>query len=228
MRPAFKPRVKICCIQSVDEAWLAINHGASSLGLVSQMPSGPGVIPDDVIAEIAANVPPGVFTFLLTSKRDAPSIIAQQRRSRVNAIQIVDRPVAGAVQNLRSALPGISLIQVIHVTDESSISEAEAVAPYVDALLLDSGNPEASIKELGGTGRTHDWTISRKIRERVMLPVYLAGGLRSSNVGEAIREVKPFGVDVCNGVRTDGKLDAFKLEAFFARIGAAANTSVFL
>jgi phosphoribosylanthranilate isomerase len=225
MRPAFRPRVKICCIQSVDEAWLAIKYGASVLGLVSEMPSGPGVIPDSTIAEIAANVPPGVSTFLLTSRRDAPSIIAQQRRSGVNAIQIVDRVVSGGLNTLRSALPGISLIQVIHVNGEESIEEAEAVAPYVDGLLLDSGNPELPVKELGGTGRTHDWSISRKIRERVMLPVYLAGGLRASNVGEAIREVKPFGLDVCSGVRTDDKLDPLKLEAFFSRVSAVANTS---
>jgi phosphoribosylanthranilate isomerase len=71
-------RVKICCISSPQEAELAIRSGASALGLVSEMPSGPGVISDDKILEIANHVPPGVASFLLTSKQDVASIVAQQ------------------------------------------------------------------------------------------------------------------------------------------------------
>jgi phosphoribosylanthranilate isomerase len=218
MHPTLNPRVKICCIQSVEEAWLAIKHGASALGLVSEMPSGPGVISDALIAEIAAIVPPAIATFLLTSKQDVSSIIAQQRRCCINTLQLVDRLQSGSYQELRSALPGISIVQVIHVIGKESIEEAEAVAPHVDALLLDSGNPDLAIKELGGTGRTHNWRLSKIIRERVHVPVFLAGGLKPDNVGAAIRQVGPFGVDVCSGVRTNGTLDKSKLEAFFREI----------
>ena len=197
---------------------MAINHGASAIGLVSAMPSGPGPIPEELIAEIAATVPPGVATFLLTCKQDVEAIIDQQRRLRVNTIQICDRLETGTFRQLRDALPGVSLVQVIHVSDAEAVSEAISVAPFVDAILLDSGNQSLPIKELGGTGRTHDWTVSKQIVEAVSVPVFLAGGLRSDNVADAIRTVAPFAVDVCTGVRTNGELDEVKLQAFFAAV----------
>jgi phosphoribosylanthranilate isomerase len=218
MKATRKPRVKICCIASVAEAWTAIEHGASAIGLVSAMPSGPGPIPETLIAEIATTVPPGVSSFLLTCRQDAASIIDQQRRLRVNTLQLCDRLPAGAHRELRDALPGISLVQVVHVTGPESVEEAIAVAPQVDAVLLDSGNQSLEIKELGGTGRTHDWSLSRKIREAIDVPLFLAGGLKPHNVAAAIQEVEPFGIDVCSGLRTDGALDRHKLAAFFSQI----------
>ena len=158
-----------------------------------------------LIAEIAATVPPGVSSFLLTCKEDAASIIDQQRRLRVNTIQICDRLPPGSHRELREALPGVSLVQVIHVTGPESVDEAIAVAPEVDAILLDSGNQSLAIKELGGTGRTHDWNLSRRIREAIDVPMFLAGGLNPSNVAAAIREVQPFGIDVCSGLRSEGR-----------------------
>lgn len=212
------PRVKICCIASATEAALAIRYGAAALGLVSAMPSGPGVIAEEIIAEIAASVPPGVATFLLTSRRDADSIIAQQRRCRVNTLQLCDTVEAGCHARLRAALPGIGLVQVVHVTGPESVVEAMEAAPAVDALLLDSGNQKLAVKELGGTGRTHDWRLSREIIAAVRVPVYLAGGLTPENVGEALLQVRPFGVDVCSGLRTNGELDETKVRRFFASI----------
>ena len=195
---------------------MAIEAGASAVGLVSAMPSGPGPIAEELIAEIAATIPPGVSSFLLTCLQDAKSIIEQQRRLRVNTIQICDRLTEGTYQDLREGLPGISLVQVVHVTGPEAVDEAIAVAPHVDAVLLDSGNQSLAIKELGGTGRTHDWTLSRKIRESIEVPLFLAGGLNPANVAAAIREVQPFGVDVCSGLRTNGHLDREKLIDFFA------------
>ena len=218
MKPITKPRVKICCIASVEEAWLAIEHGASAVGLVSAMPSGPGPIPETLIAEIAATIPPGVSSFLLTCAQDAHAIIDQQRRLKVNTIQLCDRLPSGAHKTLREALPGVSLVQVVHVTGPESVAEAIAVAPNVDAVLLDSGNQSLAIKELGGTGRTHDWSLSRKIREAIDIPLFLAGGLKPHNVADAIQEVQPFGIDVCSGLRTNGALDRHKLAEFFTQI----------
>ena len=213
-----RPRVKICCIRSVAEAAMAIHHGTSALGLVSAMPSGPGVIAEETIAEIAATVPPGVATFLLTSWRDADSIITQQRHCRTNTIQLCDSVEPDCYAILRDALPGIALVQVIHVTGPESVDEAVAVAGMVDVILLDSGNQKLAVKELGGTGRTHDWSISRKIVESVRVPVFLAGGLTPENVATAIREVRPFGLDICSGLRTNGNLDEEKVKRFFANI----------
>jgi phosphoribosylanthranilate isomerase len=218
MEPMARPRVKICCIASVEEARLAVRHGASALGLVSEMPSGPGVIPESTIAEIARTVPPAVGSFLLTSKQDPEAIAAQQRRCGTNTIQLCDRVERAAYRELRAALPGVALVQVIHVTGPESLEEALEAASEVHGLLLDSGNPALAVKQLGGTGRVHDWNVSRRIRERSGVPVFLAGGLRPENIGEALREVQPFGVDLCSGVRTGGRMDEAKLAHFFRAI----------
>ena len=205
---------------SLAEAWMAIGSGASAVGLVSAMPSGPGVIADELIAEIAEHLPPAIGSFLLTCETDPAAIIEQQKRLRVNTIQICDRLELSSYQTLREALPGISLVQVIHVNGAESVAEAISVAPFVNAVLLDSGNQLLPVKELGGTGRTHDWNLSMQIREAIEAPLFLAGGLRAENVAEAIKQVRPFGVDVCSGVRTDGKLDGVKLKAFFDEVRA--------
>ena len=220
MQPTQKPRVKICCIRSVEEAWTAVRHGASALGLVSHMPSGPGVIPDERIATIAAAVPPPVATFLLTCRQDAASIIDQQRRLRTNTLQICDRLQRGVYVELREALPGVRIVAVVHVTGSASVAEAEGVAREADAILLDSGRPDQAVKELGGTGRRHDWTLSRRIREAVDVPVFLAGGITPENAAKAVAAVGPFALDVCTGVRTDGRLDEKKLERLFAALEA--------
>lgn len=225
MKPTRTPRVKICCIASIEESAMAVKAGASALGLVSQMPSGPGVITDDLIREIAATVPPAIGTFLLTSKQTVDEIIAQQRFCRTNTIQICDHLTQGTHRELKQALPGISIVQVVHVTGPESVEEAVAVAPHVDAVLLDSGNRMGAVKQLGGTGRTHDWALSRTIRERVPVPLFLAGGLTPENVAQAIGEVGPFALDVCSGVRTNGKLDAQKLRRFISAVHGAVRRS---
>jgi phosphoribosylanthranilate isomerase len=194
---------------------MAVAFGAAALGLVSQMPSGPGVIDDERIAEIAATVPPGVATFLLTCRQTVDEIVEQQRFCRTNTIQICDHLTRGTYRELKQALPGISIVQVIHVTGPESIEEALRAASHVDAILLDSGNQKLAVKELGGTGRVHDWSLSRAIRERIDVPLFLAGGLTHNNVNQAINDVRPYGLDVCSGVRTDGKLDPDKLDQFF-------------
>jgi phosphoribosylanthranilate isomerase len=213
-----KPKIKICCIQSVEESLLAIRWGASAVGLVSAMPSGPGSIPLENIAAIAATVPPGVDSALLTCSQNFEEVVAQQRQTCVTAIQFVDTFPVHDYALLRKALPGIRLIQVIHVRGNNSPEEAVQTAPHVNALLLDSGNPLLKVKELGGTGRTHDWSLSRQIVDGVSVPVFLAGGLNPSNIRTAIETVQPYGVDVCSGVRTNGVLDEEKLAAFISQI----------
>ena len=216
-----RTQVKICCISSVAEAEAAVAAGADAIGLVSAMPSGPGVIGEDLIVEIAAAAPPALGTFLLTSKAEPAAIAAQQRRCGVNTIQLCDALDASAYPALRAALPGIALVQVIHVRNEGAVAEAVRIAPMVDGLLLDSGDPTAAVKELGGTGRVHDWAHSRRIVAEAPCPVFLAGGLNPDNVAEAIHHVGPYGVDLCTGVRTDGALDAAKLGAFMGAVAAA-------
>lgn len=208
-------RVKICCIQNEQEAANAISFGAAAIGLVGAMPSGPGPIADDAIYRIARTVPPPVATFLLTSEQTAQGIIDHHGRTRTTTIQIVDELTGREYHKLREALPDVKLVQVIHVTGDASVEEACELAEHVDAILLDSGNPRLAVKELGGTGRRHDWRLSKRIVDTCGKPVFLAGGLNAENVREGIETVQPFGIDVCSGVRTDGGLDLEKLAAFF-------------
>lgn len=213
--------VKVCCIQSLDEAETAARLGASAIGLVSRMPSGPGSISEELIADIAAAKPVGITTVLLTAERTAQAIIDQHRRCGTDALQFVDRLEGPALSELRGALPDVALFQVVHVTDASSVAEAVDAADLADVILLDSGRPDAEIQELGGTGRVHDWSLSREVVEAVDVPVYLAGGLRAENVAAAIRSVRPFGVDLCTGLRSAGLLDANKLGAFMQQVRGA-------
>lgn len=208
-------RIKICCIANENEAAAAVSFGASAIGLVGKMPSGPGPIADDDIRRIAASVPPPIATFLLTSEQTAAGIIDHHHRTKTNTIQIVDELLGRDYDSIRRALPHVKLVQVIHVVGERSVDEAAELAEHVDAILLDSGNPNLAVKELGGTGRRHDWSLSRRIVETCGKPVFLAGGLNAGNVREAIDKVGPFGLDICSGVRTDGRLDERKLGQFF-------------
>jgi phosphoribosylanthranilate isomerase len=211
-------KVKICCISSVDEALMAIRSGATELGLVGPMPSGPGVIPYSTMKEIVEAIPVHINTCLLTSTRSAAKIIESLKKVKTSSIQIVDKLEFGTYQDIRSAIPGIKIIQVIHVLDEQSVLEAQKIASEVDYILLDSGRPDKIKKELGGTGRTHDWALSKKIVETINTPVFLAGGLNSSNIEAAIAIVNPYGVDICSGVRKNGKLDLQLLRLFFSHL----------
>jgi phosphoribosylanthranilate isomerase len=210
----------VCCISSIEEARTAIEAGADAVGLVSSMPSGPGVISEDLIREIARTIPPPIATFLLTCHQRVDKIVAQQRRCGTNTVQLCDRVVEGSYTELRTAMPGVSIVQVIHVNGPESVEEAVNIAPHVNALLLDSGNQKLAVKELGGTGRTHDWRVSAEIRQAVRVPIFLAGGLRAENVRDAIAQVQPWGVDLCSGVRSDGILNHTKLKAFMLQVSS--------
>lgn len=206
-----RTRLKVCCIASVAEARTAVAHGADALGLVAKMPSGPGPIEDELIAAIVAHVPATVATFLLTSEVDPQCVVDHVRRTRANTVQLVDDAVeADVYAALREATPAIRIVQVVHVMSVASVELALRAAEHVDTLLLDSGNPKA--RELGGTGRRHDWSLSREIVMNSAKPVFLAGGITPANVGEAIEAVQPFGIDLCSGVRTNGMLDETKLK----------------
>ena len=207
-------KVKICCIQSIAETQIAIDNGVYAIGLVSKMPSGPGVISENKIREIAKWTPDSIKTVLLTSLQNADGLIKQHDFCKTDVLQLVDSQKTETYNKLKKELPDVELMQVIHVIDESSIDEALEISKYVDFILLDSGNPNLQTKELGGTGETHNWQISREIVNQVDIPVFLAGGLNPENVAEAISQINPFGVDICSGLRKNGKLDESKVRLF--------------
>lgn len=211
-------KIKICCISSIQEAETALETGADYIGLVSEMPSGPGVISEEKIKIIISSLPQKTKTVLLTCKVTSAEIVLQYNSLNPFAIQLVDELHISELRDLRNELSDVELIQVIHVNDDSAIEKAKSVEQFVDKILLDSGNPNLSVKTLGGTGNTHNWEISKRLVEEVNVPVFLAGGLNSENVVEAIKKVNPFGVDLCSGVRTDGKLDNEKLDLFISKV----------
>lgn len=208
-------KVKICCISSIEEARLAVAYGATAIGLVGRMPSGPGIITDELIHAIAKTVPPPTHTFLLTSETTTDNIIEHHKKVNTTTIQIVDALSGREYHKIREAIPNVQLVQVIHVLDEGSIKEAIEISEFVDAILLDSGNPNLPTKVLGGTGKIHNWDLSKKIREKISLPIFLAGGINKDNIKKAIESVQPYGIDLCSSVRTNGQLDESKLEALF-------------
>lgn len=214
-KPEMRTRIKICCIATSEEASIAVAAGADALGFVSDMPSGRDkVISDARIAEIVGTTPPPVATVLLTSRIEAEAIVAQIRATRPSAVQIVSPVDPRELERLARIEPGVRRIQVVHVGGPEALDAIADYGPYVHAFLLDSGRPGGATPELGGTGRVHDWAISARFVLAATRPVFLAGGLTAENAGQAIRAVRPYGLDVCSGVQTDGRLDPKKLAAF--------------
>lgn len=209
-----RTRIKICCIASVEEARMAIAAGADALGFIGVVPPTPRAIPDEAIADIAAAVPPPVATVLVGSQREAGTMAAQVRRARPSTLQIVAPIEPAEWVRFAEMEPDIRRIQVIHVEGPEALDLIPVYAPYVHAFLLDSGKASAATPYYGGTGETHDWAISAAFVARSPLPVFLAGGVTPANVAEAIRRVRPYGLDLCTGLRTDGKLDPGKLADF--------------
>lgn len=218
-----RTRVKVCCIATREEAAMAIDAGADLLGLVGPMPSGPGPISLELAAEIARTLPPGITSVLLTSATELAALVEEVALVRPAALQLTDAVEPDVLEGLRRHTGGTRLLQVLHVEDERVLATAGALAPLVDGFLLDSGRPDAAVKELGGTGRVHDWRLSQQVVRSVERPVFLAGGLKPANIGLAIGAVRPFGVDLCSGIRTDGMLDAQLLDAFMRGVRAADN-----
>jgi phosphoribosylanthranilate isomerase len=214
-----RTRVKICCIASAAEAALAAAAGADLIGLVGPMPTGPGPIAEAQAAAIAAGAAPWAPPVLLTARETAEGIAGHAAEVGVRAVQIVNHVPPGTLARLAAIAPGLGRIQVVHVEDDGALDLIAAYAPHVTAFLLDSGRPGR--RELGGTGRVHDWRVSTEFVRRTRRPVFLAGGLTETNVGEAIRRVRPFGVDLCTGVRVNGALDPERLDAFMEAVHAA-------
>ncbi|MEM7211352.1 MAG: phosphoribosylanthranilate isomerase [Pseudomonadota bacterium] len=207
---------------SPEEARICAELGVDLIGLVGPMPSGAGIITPKRCREISAASAAWVTSVLLTSSETANDIHADVEDANVRAVQLVRHVDPGVHRALSVSLPHVRRFQVIHVEDDSALDLIDIYAPLADAFLLDSGRPSSS--ELGGTGRVHDWAISAEFVKRSPLPVFLAGGLKPQNVGIAISTVKPFGLDICSGVRTaDDRLDPEKLRAFMDAVAGVAS-----
>jgi len=217
-------KVKICCIKSKIELRKVIDEGVRDLGFVSQMPSGPGIIDDQTIKELALYAPKDVNTFLLTSRKTSKAVIQQWSHCRTTTIQLCWPFSSESLHQIEQALPDVNIVPVLHVNGTTSLKKAHQMLQTNHSILLDTGNPKAKIPTLGGTGATHNWGISQKIRRAwPHREIWLAGGLNAANVQIAIRNVDPSGVDVCSGVRTNDQLDFSKLRAFLKQVATASR-----
>lgn len=212
-------KVKICGITSYRDLQTVLQFPqVNHLGFVSAMPSGPCIISDEAIRMLLRKTPSFIDTFLLTSRCDAEGIAEQWRLCRTTTIQVCNPLPDDELRRLRKLVPGISLVSVVHINSRTHNGRALELCNIVDGLLLDTGDPDMPLPELGGTGRVHDWDISRNICAQSSLPVWLAGGLTAKNVAAAISYVRPQGIDVCTGVRSDGFVDGEKLAALLGEI----------
>jgi phosphoribosylanthranilate isomerase len=192
-----------------------------ALGFVGVRLPSPRAISDAEIAALTAATPPPLATVLLTSEQTAQAISSQVRRTQPAAVQILPHIDPAESGRLAELEPRIRRIQVIHVESPAVLDLIPIYTPHVHAFLLDSGRPDAATPEFGGTGRAHDWKVSAEFVRASHLPVFLAGGLSAANAAEAIRTVRPFGLDLCSGMRTDGRLDPEKLGEFMQAVRKA-------
>jgi phosphoribosylanthranilate isomerase len=208
-------RVKICGIKSIDEAWMAVDAGADAFGLiVGATHKTEDVLKPETAHYILKEAPPYISSVLVTHLTTAKEILAIYTKVPACHIQLQDNISIDEIDKLRKNLKHVKLIKAIHVVRKDAVDAAKYFAPNVDALLLDS----KTRFRIGGTGKVHDWNISRDIVESIEIPIILAGGLTPENVVEAIKKVRPFGVDVNTGVKfPDGTKNPQLIKDFVSR-----------
>jgi len=215
-------QVKICGVKRAEDAGLAVAAGADALGfLVGQTHTSADFIAPLTAKAIAASLPSGVIGVLVTHLTDPGDVLDLAVLTGLTTVQLHGEIWPEDVARLRRAAPDLTFLKSFHVTDEAGLAYGEAFVGLVDGFVLDTANPKTG--QIGGTGQTHDWNLSRRIVERYRsVPVILAGGLNPDNVAEAIAAVGPFGVDVNSSTKgTDGFKSEAKARAFVANARGA-------
>lgn len=208
--------VKICGIRSIEDARAAVVAGADELGFHVGLTGGRVPLESEHAARIIAELPESASGVVVTSIAESGKLIELVRATGADIVQLYGDATPETILEVKKALPDVQVWKVLNVADEGSIAEAKKYERAADAIALDTLNKETGVR--GGTGKVHDWNISRKIVESVSIPVILAGGLNPDNVAEAIRAVNPFGVDVNSGVsNADGTKDVGKVRMFAER-----------
>jgi phosphoribosylanthranilate isomerase len=214
------PFIKICGIQTYEEAAAALHCGATALGFLVGLThrAEDGIDAADA-RSIVQRLPTDTQVVLVTHLLHPVPVADLSLSIGARTVQVHDDMEIADLRRLRALLPGIRLLKAIHVTGTDALGRALDYAAVADALVLDSRTAD----RLGGTGLTHDWSISRQlVAAASAVPVYLAGGLRPENVEQAIAQVRPAGVDVNSGVEAlGGQKDAARMRAFVARARAA-------
>lgn len=204
--------VKICGIRSIGDALAAAAAGADILGFHVELIGARTPLESENAGKIIAKLPAGVSSVMVTSITETDELIKLARATGATILQLYGDATPETILEVKKALP-VQIWKVLNLSDEGSIAEAKKYEGSADAIALDTLNKQTGV--LGGTGKTHDWNISRKIVESISIPVILAGGLNPENVAEAIKIVQPYGVDVNSGVSNpDGTKDIEKVKLF--------------
>ncbi|OGG73833.1 hypothetical protein A3A40_00270 [Candidatus Kaiserbacteria bacterium RIFCSPLOWO2_01_FULL_54_20] len=206
-------RVKICGIKNIEDARAAYEAGADELGFHVALDGGRSPLTPESAAEMIRMLPGGVSSVVVTSATQPAQLIEIAGKTGARILQLYGDVTVETMREIKQAVPYMELWKVLNVSYESSIAKAKEYKGAADAIALDTLNKETGAR--GGSGKTHDWNISKKIVESVSIPVVLAGGLTPENVAEAIATVSPAGVDVNSGVSNpDGSKDIEKVRAF--------------
>jgi phosphoribosylanthranilate isomerase len=207
--------VKICGIRRAEDALIAAELGADAIGLLAgQRHNSPDFVSATIARDISRALPPSVEAVLVTHIKEIDELERLLQESEITTIQLHSEIALSPVESLRGRLPHLKIFKSVNIISADSVAYPEAFAQLVDGFVLDSIN--VATGQIGGTGKTHDWSVSREIVMRYPeIPIILAGGLNSENVRSAIERVRPFGVDVNSGTKAaDGFKDPRKMEAF--------------
>jgi phosphoribosylanthranilate isomerase len=210
--------VKICGIRRHEDALIAAELGVDAVGLlVGQRQNSPDFISAGIARDISRALPPSVEAVLVTHIEDIDELERLLQQSGITTIQLHSEIASSSVERLRSRFPHVKIFKSVHVISADSVAYPEAFRKLVDGFVLDSIN--VATDQVGGTGKTHDWSISRQIVMRYPeIPIILAGGLNSENVRSAIEYVHPFGVDVNSGTKaSNGFKDTRKMQEFIVQ-----------
>ena len=207
-----RTRIKICGITNLEDAQAAVAYGADALGFIAVADSPRYIDPQQVASHILPFLPPFITPVLVVKaceEEDFPPILYS-----FGAVQFYSGDCSTTVTGNTHCL------RAFRIRDEASLQEiAKALrGPRPDGILLDTYHKD----KLGGSGETFNWELAIEAKQRFGLPIILAGGLTAENVGEAIRTVRPYAVDVSSGVEAEpGRKDHAKLKAFITAVQEA-------
>jgi phosphoribosylanthranilate isomerase len=209
-------RIKICGVRTVEDAMKCVDSGADAVGML--LAPSPRRIPAEQARDIVESLPPFVTPVIVMMPSAAEEAIEAARAISPGALQLQGDEPPEMLVKIKRALPGVRLIKAVHVGGGDELVKARLYENVADAILLDTVSPER-----GGSGQTHDWSVSKKVVASIKKPVVLAGGLTPYNVAGAIKAVRPYAVDVASGVEAEGRIKDMALINTFIRNAREAS-----
>ena len=202
--------VKICGNTRKEDVEHAIHSGANAIGFIVGFPSTPRNLDLDQAYRLLKDIPTSIDSVVVTNEYNRNLMLRIAEKLPITTIQLIGNTQYS--QEIREIFPDIHLIKVVYAEPERLIQSALNFSKDYDTILIDTKTKDIP----GGTGLTHNWSLSRKAVTTIHpTPVILAGGLTPQNVEDAVRIVQPHSVDVSSGVEsTPGIKDHSKVETF--------------